>query len=70
MYDNQLAGIGGVGSALQQGNLCRMPTLQERLDLAVTQAEERLAAVKQARDIFARNPDMELLLNLMQKGLF
>ena len=46
------------------------PSLQQRLDLAVKQAEERLAAVTQAREIFQRNPDLELLLNLMQRGLF
>lgn len=46
------------------------PTLVQRLDMAVQQAEERLRAVTEAREIFKRNPDMEKLLNIMQKGLF
>jgi hypothetical protein len=46
------------------------PTLKTRLDLAVKQAEERLKAVQEAREIFERNPDLEKLLNLMQRGLF
>lgn len=47
-----------------------MPTLQDRLELAVKQAEERLAAVKEAREIFLRNPDIERLLDIMQKSHF
>jgi hypothetical protein len=50
--------------------MARAPTLQERLDMAVESAEERLAAVKEAREIFTRNPDLEKLLNVMQRGLF
>lgn len=38
--------------------------------MVVAQAEERLKAVKEAREIFERNPDLEKLLNVMQKGLF
>ncbi len=53
-----------------EGKAVRMPTLKERLDLAVKQAEERLAAVKEAREIFGRNPDIERLLDIMQKGSF
>lgn len=47
-----------------------VPTLKDRLDDAVKQAELRLKAVQEAREIFSRNPDMEKLLNLMQRGLF
>ena len=50
--------------------MIRMPTLQERLDMAVKQAEERLQSAKEARDILARNPDLEKLLNIMQKSHF
>lgn len=52
------------------GEMARMPTLKERLDLSVKQAEERLAAVVRARAIFERNPDLEELLNIMQKNHF
>lgn len=48
----------------------RPPTLQERLDMAVTNAEQQLADAKEARDIFQRNPDLERLLDIMQKGRF
>lgn len=50
--------------------MAQMPTLKQRLDQAVHQAEERLATAQEARELFDRNPDLERLLNLMQKGLF
>lgn len=53
-----------------QEKMARMATLKERLDLAVRQAEERLAAVKEAREIFERNPDIERLLDIMQRSHF
>lgn len=65
-----LAARGSAPTQYAQQEMCRTPTLQERLDLAVQQAEERLASVKEARDIFARNPDIERLLNIMQRGSF
>lgn len=57
-------------TAMEQAKACRMPTLKERLDHAVDQAEARLAAVKEAREIFSRNPDIERLLDIMQHGSF
>ena len=69
-------GSGGSGdmtacaSTPYQEKMAHQPTLQQRLDLAVRQAEERLAAVKEARDILARNPDLEKLLNIMQRSHF
>lgn len=50
--------------------MARMPTLKERLALAVTNAEDQLANAKEAKEIFDRNPDLERLLDLMQKGRF
>ena len=50
--------------------MARMPTMKERIDLAVRQAEERLAAAKEAQEIFARNPDMEKLIDAIQRGGF
>jgi hypothetical protein len=46
------------------------PTLKQRLEGAVNRAEEQLTAAKEARELFDRNPDIEKLLNLMQRGLF
>ena len=45
-------------------------SLQQRLDYAVKDAEQRLAEAREARDILARNPDLEKLLNIMQRGRF
>jgi hypothetical protein len=68
---NQPAYGSGAATAYSESTkMCRTPTIQERLDLAVQQAEERLASAKEARDIFARNPDIEKLLNIMQRGSF
>lgn len=49
---------------------CRPPTLQERLDMAVSNAQQQLKEATEARDIFTRNPDLERLLDIMQKGRF
>lgn len=57
--------------AMQQNvKMASMPTLRQRLDMAVKQAEERLTAVKEAKEIFDRNPDVERLLDLMQRSHF
>lgn len=63
-------GVGPSVNSLEKMKMARTPNLQQRLDMAVAQAEERLAAVKEAREIFQRNPDLEKLLNVMQRGLF
>jgi hypothetical protein len=48
----------------------RQPTIQERLDAAVKNAKMRLDDAEKAQDILSRNPDLEELLNIMQKGNF
>ena len=50
--------------------LLRMPNMKDRLELAVKQAEEKLAMAKRARELFDRNPDLEELLNIMQRSHF
>lgn len=52
------------------GKMARMPTLKERIALAVSQAQDRLTQVREAQEIFERNPDLEKLLNIMQKNHF
>lgn len=47
-----------------------MPTMKQRLELAVRQAEERLVQAKRARELFDRNPDLEELLNILQRANF
>ena len=67
--------VGGLGSQypLQQYNTAGMaytPNLKQRLEAAVVQAEEQLQAVREAKEIFDRNPDIERLLDIMQRGHF
>lgn len=50
--------------------MVRMPTMKDRLALAVEQAERRLADAKRAKEIFDAHPDLEELLNIMQRGHF
>jgi hypothetical protein len=50
--------------------LVSMPTLKDRLEAAVVRAQAQLDAVQEARAIFERNPDIERLLDLMQKSHF
>ena len=45
-------------------------TLKVRLDMAVQDAEKRLQEAKRAREILDKNPELEELLNIMQKGRF
>jgi len=47
-----------------------MPTIKQRLDMAVRAAEDRLQAVKRAKEILDKNPELEELLNIMQKSHF
>lgn len=74
MYDreNGLIGAGFASNqAMQMQNaLGTVPTIQQRIALAVQQAEERLAAVKRAQELFEKNPDLEELLNIMQRAHF
>lgn len=63
--------IGGGSSALMQNTkMASVPTIAQRIDMAVQQAEERLAAVKRAKELFVKNPDLEELLNIMQRAHF
>jgi hypothetical protein len=47
-----------------------MPNMKERLELAVVQAEARLKDAKRAKEIFEKHPELEELLNIMQRGHF
>lgn len=54
----------------QEAKMCNVPTLKVRLETAVRQAEEKLAAVKRAKEIFDKHPDLEEILNIMQRSHF
>lgn len=65
--------VGGAmakSQAMETASMARMPTLKERIDMAVKQAEERLAATRRARELFDKHPDLEELLNIMQRAHF
>lgn len=61
---------GGETAACDSPQMARMPSMKERLELAVKQAEEKLAMAQRARELFNRNPDLEELLNIMQRSHF
>lgn len=64
-------GAGAIANqAYPSEKMVRMPTMKERLELAVREAEAKLAIAKRARELFDKNPDLEELLDLMQKGRF
>ena len=69
-FEGALTPIGPCTSDYASAKMVRMPTLKERLELAVQQAEEKLAAVKRAKEIFDKHPDLEELLNIMQRSHF
>ncbi len=50
--------------------MVRQPTLKERLAFAVEQAEKKLQDTKRAKEILDKNPELEELLNIMQRGNF
>ena len=69
--DIQSALGGGIGQTLNTASgYWRTGTVKERLAAAVKDAEAKLKVLQEAKEIFDRNPDMERLLNLMQKGYF
>ena len=50
--------------------MARMPTMKERIEQSVRDAEARLADTKRAKEIFDKHPELEELLNIMQRGRF
>lgn len=72
---NDLMGYGGAQTAAaipydSSEKMLRMPTMKDRLNMAVQQAEEKLANAKRARELFDKNPDLEELLNILQRSNF
>lgn len=46
----------------------REPTIRERIGLAVEKAQQQLADAQRMAELFDKNPDLEELINLMNKG--
>lgn len=55
---------------IAQSNPVIVPTLKERLGIAVTNAENQLKVAKEARDILDKHPELERLIDLLQIGRF
>lgn len=60
----------GYASEASQAKMAHMPTLKQRLEQSVKQAESRLADAVRAREILNAHPELEELLNIMQRGSF
>lgn len=52
------------------GNFPRANTMKGRIDQAVIRAQAQLANAREAQAILERNPDLEKLLDIMQRGNF
>ncbi len=50
--------------------MARQPNMKQRLEMAVADAEQRLAEAREAKAIFDQHPELERLLDIMQKGRF
>lgn len=46
----------------------REPNIRERIELAVEKAKSQLADAQRMQELFDKNPDLEELVNLMNKG--
>ena len=57
-------------TAMGAGQLGLAPTMRQRIELAVKQAEAKLADTQRAKELFDKNPDLEELLNIMQRSHF
>lgn len=64
MYDNYNALAGQASSPVEK---CVSFTMKDRINEAIRQAEQRLDAAKRAREILAAHPDIEELLNILQR---
>lgn len=53
------------GSVAKSLDMPRSFTQRDRINQAVAEAEQRLAAAKRAAEILEKNPDIEELLNLL-----
>ena len=70
-FNSGMSAAGGSMQAYEDSpKMLRQPNLKDRLTMAVQQAEEKLAAVKRAKEIFDKHPDLEELLNIMQRSHF
>lgn len=60
----------GSYNQLAEAKQARYATHRQRLEQSIKDAEERIAKLKEARDLLDRNPDLERLLDIMQQSHF
>jgi bacterioferritin (cytochrome b1) len=58
------------GGQLNMAKQARQATHRQRLEQSIRDAEERIAKLKEARELLDRNPDLERLLDIMQQSHF
>lgn len=68
MFGNEQTMQGYAGGGPMMTTAASVPTMKQRLDFAVQRAEDQLAQAKEAREIFARNPDIERIIDILQRG--
>ena len=56
--------------AASTAKMVHAPSMKNRLAEAVASAEAKLADAKRAKEIFDAHPELEELLNIMQRGRF
>lgn len=66
----QFAGGTGASPNPMSGSIARTPNLRQRAAMAVNEAKIRLADVERAVEILNQHPELEELLNIMQRSHF
>lgn len=70
MNDYGLAGQGSSPYNEISAKDAQMPSMKLRLSMAVKEAESKLADAKRAKEILDKHPELEELLNIMQRRSF
>lgn len=66
---NELVGNYGGDMAYQsETKMASVPTMRQRLKMAVESAERQLSDAKRAYEIFDKNPELEELINILQRA--
>lgn len=63
--------IGGANyptQSMASEKMAHMPTMRQRLKYAVENAKKQLEDAQRAYEIFDKNPDLEELINILQRA--
>lgn len=66
-FSGEYLGGSGATAMEQKSASSRQFTLNDRIKGAISESEQRLAAAKRADEILQQNPQLEELLNLLQR---